>query len=314
VDKQSISNRIGQASGALRWLKGVRAFSETEIVKEADRMFLLAVIGDEQSADRMIQRLSQESGSTVANPAPYTDIRTYVGVFAKREDAPSGAIVLHVGNLLEDEHAFNAVIAKIVAEHPVVRLALARRIPAFRATVAGVLTSEVSLKNAKVAVVSALPGVVPMLDVFLPATALGDMAILTRNQAELILRIAAAYGLPINLKARMKELLPVVGSAFGWRAVARELIGMVPGGVGVVAKGAVAYAGTYSVGKAATIYYSTGQQISPAKLKQLYADAYKVALSHAPQFLKRGKAKGKSIEGQTGDVKLLPSGPSVASS
>ena len=91
--------------------------------------------------------------------------------------------------------------------------------------------------NAKLAVLSALPGVIPFTDVLLPATALGDMVLLTRNQVFLLLRIAAAYGQEVDLRARVRELLPVVGSAFGWRALARELLGLVPGGIGVVDQG-----------------------------------------------------------------------------
>ena len=37
--------------------------------------------------------------------------------------------------------------------------------------------------------------------------------------------------------------------AFGWRALARELVGHIPLGGGLIPKGAIAYAGTYVVGK-----------------------------------------------------------------
>lgn len=277
---------IGRAGGALKLWKSIRAFSEAEILKEAERQFLLALVGDESGADRLIDRLSREG--VVEKPLVPVDIRPYIAVYAAQAQVPSGAVMLHIGDV-ESEASLAAELARLVVAHPVIRLALARRIPAFRPAVAAQIIADVSWTNAKIALVSALPGVIPLMDFLLPATALGDMAILTRNQAEMILRLAAAYGLPVNLRARMRELLPVVGGAFGWRAVAREVVGMVPGGIGVVVKGSIAYAGTYSVGKAAVIYYSTGQLISAPRLKLLYADAYKSALGRVKEMARKIK-------------------------
>ena len=60
--------------------------------------------------------------------------------------------------------------------------------------------------------------------VFIPGV---DMPILTLNQARLVLRIALAHGESIDNK-RALELLGVVGAGFGFRAVARELLDLVP--------------------------------------------------------------------------------------
>jgi len=50
-------------------------------------------------------------------------------------------------------------------------------------------------------------------------------------------------------------VLGVVGAGFGFRTIARELVGFVPVG-GWAAKGAVAYAGTKAVGEAARRYFT----------------------------------------------------------
>jgi len=157
--------------------------------------------------------------------------------------------------------------------------------------VVSLLIAEAAKDNAKIALLSALPGAVPFTGFLLPTTALGDMVLLTKNQILLLLRIAAAYGKDMDLRARTRELLPVVGSAFGWRAAARELIGLVPGGIGMVVKGCIAYAGTYTVGKAAAVYYSTGQTLSPSRLRQLYNDAFKDAVARIRPLLRRGKTR-----------------------
>jgi len=73
------------------------------------------------------------------------------------------------------------------------------------------------------------------------------------NQARLVLRIALAYGQEID-KERAVELLGVVGAGFGMRAVARELLDLVPV-AGWAVKGGVAYTGTRAIGEAAVRYF-----------------------------------------------------------
>ena len=192
---------------------------------------------------------------------------------ATQRSVSPGDLRLDADALTADETRLAQALAQMVVAQPDLRLSLARHVPAFRPAVAAQIIAEDSWTNAKIATLSALPGVIPFTDVLLPVTAMGDMVLLTKNQGLMLLRIAAAYGLPMDLRARTRELLPVVGSAFGWRALARELVGLVPGGVGVVLKGSIAYAGTYTVGKAAQIYYSTGQTLSAARMKQLGRDA-----------------------------------------
>ena len=72
--------------------------------------------------------------------------------------------------------------------------------------------------------------------VFVPGV---DMPVLTLNQVRLVLRIALAYGQHVD-NQRAVELLGVVGAGFGFRAVARELLDVVPV-AGWAVKGAIAY-------------------------------------------------------------------------
>ena len=82
-----------------------------------------------------------------------------------------------------------------------------------------------------------------------------DLPVLTLNQARLVLRIALAYGERIDNR-RAAELLGVVGAGFGFRAVARELLDLVPV-AGWAVKGAIAYSGTKAIGEAAVRYFET---------------------------------------------------------
>jgi uncharacterized protein (DUF697 family) len=78
--------------------------------------------------------------------------------------------------------------------------------------------------------------------------------VLTLNQMRLVLRIAAAHGVEIS-NDRLPELVAVLGGGLGLRALARELVDLVPG-VGWAVKGAIAYAGTRALGEAAVRYFS----------------------------------------------------------
>jgi len=58
-------------------------------------------------------------------------------------------------------------------------------------------------------------------------------------------------------RERIPEILAVVGAGLGFRTVAREALGFVPG-LGWAIKGGIAYVGTKALGKAATAYFEQG--------------------------------------------------------
>jgi uncharacterized protein (DUF697 family) len=99
-----------------------------------------------------------------------------------------------------------------------------------------------------------------------------DTFLLTKNQAMLLLRLATLYGLSLD-KRRLAELAPIVGAAFGWRTLAREAVGFLPAGFGVVPKAVIAYAGTVAVGRAAAWYYETGRKMPENQLRQIYSES-----------------------------------------
>ncbi len=285
--------KIGPAhlTGAWRFWNHIQSLSITQIVEEAERPVTLALVGTSDQANLLAARLALETPTPRdLGPDGPANVWPFLQVYAEAQDVPKGSLILDADLLTADEGHLAETLAKIVLQNPYLRLSLARHLPAFRPAVVAQMINESAWHNAKIALVSALPGVVPFGDVLMPATALGDMLLLTKNQGLLLLKIAAAYGKGIDLRERSKELLPVVGSAFGWRALARELIGLVPGGIGLAVKGAVAYAGTYAVGKAASIYYSTGQTLSGPRMKQLYHDAFTEAKSRVRRLRSGRKA------------------------
>jgi len=116
---------------------------------------------------------------------------------------------------------------------------LAARLPVLREAVCEELIRKFSRQNGFLGVVVFVPG--------------ADLPILTANQVRLVLRIADAHGFEID-RERLPEVLAVIASGFGFRALARKAIGYVPF-VGWVVKGAVAYTATRALGEAAVRHF-----------------------------------------------------------
>jgi uncharacterized protein (DUF697 family) len=136
-------------------------------------------------------------------------------------------------------------IAELVAERGDERGYMwAARLPVLRHAVVEQTVRKFSRQNGILGVAIFIPG--------------ADMPVLTLNQIRMVLHIAAAYGEQID-RDRALEILAVVGAAFGFRAVAREALGFIPG-VGWAVKGGIAYAGTRALGKAAVAYFESGGQ------------------------------------------------------
>jgi uncharacterized protein (DUF697 family) len=126
------------------------------------------------------------------------------------------------------------------------RLAFALAFPFVRKPLALEAVSETSLQNAGV-------GLVPLIRA-------ADMPIMTLNQAKMTLQIAAAYGNDLTFE-RAKEILAVVGGAFGCRAVARKAVTFVPA-LGTVIGAGVGFAGTEAMGRAVIEYFEGGGNIA----------------------------------------------------
>ena len=113
-------------------------------------------------------------------------------------------------------------------------IALAANFPFCRAAKVRELVRACALGNAAVGAVGILPG--------------ADLPVMTASQAKLALDIAAACGRPLRLE-RVADLAGVLGAGFLYRAIARALVGLVPG-MGWALKAGVGYAGTVATARA----------------------------------------------------------------
>jgi hypothetical protein len=186
-----------------------------------------------------------------------------------------------------DQESPEDAVRKIVRKRPEVRLALARRLPPFRKEVAQSVIRAVAKENAMFALATAIPDVVPGLH-SLP-WAIGefssDAAFLTVNQIRMAFLLAAASDRPIGYREQSREIASIVAGSFGWRALARELVGKVPFGGGLIPKAGIAWAGTFVVGLSIERLYRLGYGFTRAERKAAYEDAYENGLQIAGMLL-----------------------------
>jgi len=113
---------------------------------------------------------------------------------------------------------------------------LAARLPVLRGPVCDRIVASFARKNGILGAAVFVPG--------------ADLPVLALNQVRMLLLLDQAYGLELDPRQRLPEILATVGAGLGLRTVARELLDVVPV-AGWAVKGGVAYAGTRALGEAA---------------------------------------------------------------
>jgi uncharacterized protein (DUF697 family) len=174
----------------------------------------------------------------------------------------------------------------LVAVSKGIEIAVGRRLPVLRETVAAKLTRDAAANALKVALASAVIDHIPVLGLVLGAFAsAGDMVAITGIQVMLLLHIEAAYGRDPDVH-RVWQILPIIGGGFGWRTIARELAGFIPV-AGVPIKGAIAYAGTIVVGEGVTFLHEHGRHMNSAQASEIYDRTKTDALQFARDLISR---------------------------
>jgi uncharacterized protein (DUF697 family) len=153
---------------------------------------------------------------------------------------------------------------------PRLRLALARQLPPLRPAIVHATIDEAAKANATYALTAGLAEVVPVLDVPLN---LADMVVLTKNQLVMSYKIALAGGKKGHAREIIGEVMGVLGTGFLFRQAARSLVGLIPV-AGIVPKVAVAYAGTWAVGRAVAAWAVEGRRLTPAAVRRFYREAW----------------------------------------
>ena len=176
----------------------------------------------------------------------------------------------------------DAVLAQIEGDG---RLAVAAALPVFRQAVAETIVDETAKANASFAVTTGIAETIPVLTAPLN---IGDMVVLTKNQLIMGYKIVLAAGRDGEPRALLKEILGVIGGGFLFRQVARQLVGLIPV-AGLVPKVAIAYAGTFAIGRALTGWALGGSEVTAETLARYSTEGLDGGRRIAQQLLDQAK-------------------------
>ena len=166
---------------------------------------------------------------------------------------------------LDDEGMACVIDGLFACVEPDRRVALARQAPLTRPKVINALIDETARTNAGYSFSTGLAEVVPILDIPLN---IGDMLVLTKNQLMMSYRIALAAGKNGRPREMLAEIVGVLGGGLVFRQLARQLVGLVPV-IGLVPKVAVAYGGTWAIGRAVAAWATGGGRMTRDRLRRL---------------------------------------------
>jgi uncharacterized protein (DUF697 family) len=260
-------------SGVPSWAVAVASLCEGELGDDQADLVLLAVQPTEDPL-ALLERYRRRPRRASAPVLAVLRGSSPTAGAAEDEDAPCFRVVA----IPDDDAAaltrhVPPAALDLAPEHA---LALGRRFPAFRPVVAERLIRETSRVNAQFAFLSNLPANLPLVGGL--AGDVADLAVLTKNQALLVFKLAGVHGRDMQDRVSLAmEIAPVIGGAFVWRTLARSLLGLLPTAIGGLPKAVVAYGGTYAVGEMARYYYSTGRRPPPELVARFQAEGARLA-------------------------------------
>jgi uncharacterized protein (DUF697 family) len=300
---------MGVGAGSLKLANVWRVITEVDldaIRREALAPFDLAIIGEATLAERIRGELSPVGAAPhrfihVNPPGGAPTVPTAVILvtppgahsvdldqtlrYLTSRNVPHALVVADVAGPLEP--ALSEAAGAIVRALPVeARLGFAHQLPAFRAPLYELVIEETARANASFAFTSGLAETVPILT--LPLN-LGDMVVLTKNQLLMGYRLVLASGRDGEPKRLIGELLGVLGGGLVFRQLARQLVGLIPV-VGILPKVAVAYGGTWAIGRAVVLWVTEGRTATSETLRTFSREGLERGRAVARDISTRGRA------------------------
>ena len=273
----------------------LRQLSPESIQQEVDRPFSLALSGTEAELRHWTEKLvpaelgerKRDQGLKRLFPIPVPIPPAYTQLLPRfdlclvpsasaAEVRPFTRDYLLLADAADDRWA-ELLLDDVQERRPDWSLALARCYWPLRQPVVDRIIHAVARENAGFAILSALPNLLPS-PLQLPwiiGEFASDTAFLTANQFRMAFLVAAASDAPVGWRQQKAQLASILGTAFGWRALARELAGKVPAGAGLLAKGLVAYSATYVVGRGLEHFHRLGQRFTRAEKQKAYQEAWR---------------------------------------
>jgi uncharacterized protein (DUF697 family) len=308
---------MGVMTGSLKlgnvW-KVIREVDLDAIRREALAPFDLVILGEPADAERVRAALSPGGaasphrfirvnpaggGATIPNavivvtgPGPRSaDLDSTLRYLVDRK-IPHALAVLDGDDATEAATHAAATLVGALADAD--RLAFAHQLPAFRAPLYERVIEDTARANASFAFTSGLAEVVPILTAPLN---LGDMIVLTKNQLLMGYRLVLAAGRDGEPKQLIGEILGMLGGGLVFRTLARQLVGLIPV-VGIVPKVAVAYGGTWAIGRAVVLWVTEGRPASAEAMRVLSREGLQRGRDVARDLSARGRAGVANASGR----------------
>ncbi len=283
--------------------QAVRNLNPQEVRNAAERRLAVRLVASDEDGYAAMEKFFIPAGSSPARQAEARGMlfrgdesggpeRFDLEIWEAGLAAPPEAFLFH-------RRQPEKTVAEILERKEELGLALARAFAPFRTPVVEKVISSISKENALFALVTALPNIAPGL-LQLPwsaAEAGSDTAFITVNQIRMLFLLAAANDRPVGYREQRAEIASVIAGAFGWRALARELVGKIPFGGGLIPKAAVAYAGTFVVGKSAERFYRIGYGYTRQERRLAYEEAYERGKRVARSLLEERRKRKNAAAG-----------------
>jgi hypothetical protein len=227
------------------------------------------------------RRRKESLEALTRGPAPQNALRYDLAIYDESVVAPARGLVFH-------RQEPELLVKRILSKHEELAVPLARNFEVFRRPYVEHLVKKISRENALFSMATALPDIIPSL-IELPwaiAEFTSDTAFITMNQVRMAFLLAAASDRQVGYLEQKSEVAAVIASAFGWRALARQLAGKIPFGGGLISKAAIAYAGTRVVGASIERFYRIGYAYTREERESLYSQTFHHGTKVAKQILR----------------------------
>ena len=203
---------------------------------------------------------------------------------------------LQVESYIYESPENSALISNILSNNDDLKFAISYSFPVFRTEAARDIIGATAFQNAVWAIGTAAPNFIPgpQQVVTIPLEAVSDFAVLTTNEVKMMFELLGIAGFKVNPFKALVEFITLVGIAKLAQMAATQVSGKVPAGVGIVAKGAIAYAFTFAIGEALYFYITTGEKAGSDffnKIVPIYFEKGKDLVQEYYEQLKGNKKK-----------------------
>ncbi|MBI3894802.1 MAG: hypothetical protein HY313_02610 [Acidobacteria bacterium] len=119
-------------------------------------------------------------------------------------------------------------------------------------------------------------------------------AFLTANHMRLAFLLAASSDAAVGFQEQRGQITAVAAAALGWQALTRGVEQKMPSGNSLLAKGLLAFLGTYAVGLTLERFHALSQSLTREEKDVAYEQAYRLSRKMLDEVLERMAARVRS--------------------